>query len=111
LQCASARGELFALAGRPVVGRIGTGLTVLGARPLPSGAAAGPVALLDATCALRWWFLEVGIDAYNLADARYAAIESELASDWHTRPASDTPVRHIAAGPPLRVLGTLALSY
>jgi outer membrane receptor protein involved in Fe transport len=114
----TAHGSLARVGGRPLSGRIGAGLTVLGPRPLPGGADGGdgaqptspPVALLDAGAALRWWFVEVGIDAYNLADQRYAATEYRFRSDWRTRPPTDA-ARHIAAAAPLRLLGTLTLYF
>jgi hypothetical protein len=99
------------VARRPVRGHAGVGFSFINARPLPYGQFAAPVALLDAKLTLRWWFLELGLDAFNLTNSQYAAIEYSFASDWHTRPALSTPVRHLAAGAPLRLLGTVALLF
>jgi hypothetical protein len=97
------------LDGRDLTGRMGAGISLLGARPLPFDQQTAPVALLDATAALRWWFIELGLDGYNLGNQRYAAIEYVFASNWRTRSDSDDPARHIAAGSPIRIMGTLAL--
>jgi hypothetical protein len=69
---------------------------------------------------VRWRFVEVGVSAENVLDARYRAVELNYASNFgpFVDPAIDpgapgpmAPVRHFSAGPPLQVLATLALHF
>jgi len=100
--------RLLAIADHPVEGRLGTGFTALSRRPLPYGAFADPVYLLDAYAHLRWRGFELGVDALNLLDRRQASAELAFVSDWSTRAVpSMIPARHIVAGAPLTVLVTL----
>lgn len=102
--------ELFALRGETVTLQAGYGATFLSPRPLPYGQFAQPVFLLDASIALRRSFLEIGVDATNLFNAQYADSEYAFVSDFRSRPIpSYLPARHIAAGPPLSVLGHITL--
>jgi len=101
---------LVKLWGKPLVGRLGYGATFLSPRPLPYAQFAAPVFTVDATAGLRRDFLEVGIDAMNLFNRRYADTEYVFVSDWRTTNVpSLLPARHISAGPPLTILGTLTL--
>lgn len=106
------RRALFALRGRPFVGRFGAGLTHLSGRPLPYSRVAEPVTLLDLSASVRWWFVEVGFDVYNVAGSQYAATEYSFVSDWRTREVpSLVPARHFSAGAPRTYLGTLAFHF
>jgi len=91
--------------------RFGVGFTYLSSRPLPYGQHADPVTLLDASAAVGWRFVELGLEAWNLADRRYAASEFSFVSNWG-RPEipSLLPARHLAAGPPRTLLFTLTVS-
>jgi len=101
---------LFSFMNKPVEGRIGYGATFLSPRPLPYSQVAAPVFLADASLGLRRDFLEVGVDAINLFDARYADTEYSFVSNWQTATApSLLPARHISAGAPLTVLFTVGL--
>ncbi len=101
---------LVKLWGKPLVGRIGYGATFLSSRPLPYAQEAAPVFTVDATAGLRRDFLEVGVDAMNLLNRRYADSEYVFVSDWRSSDIpSLLPARHISAGPPLTILGTLTL--
>jgi iron complex outermembrane recepter protein len=98
--------------GRPLSGRIGAGFTFLSPRPLPYGQQASPVALLDLSTALRWWFIELGVEVFNVIDSRFASVEYSFVSDWGTRDVpSMVPARHLSAGPPRTVMGTLGLHF
>ncbi len=104
--------DLVQLGNHPLGLRIGAGYNYLSARPLPYGQSSDPLHLLDASAALRWSWLELGVEAYNLLARRYAASVYSFVSDWGTTPVpSRLPARHFAAGPPLTVLGTLTLSF
>jgi TonB family protein len=100
--------RLFDLDGHPVRGRVGVGFSFLSPRPLPFGQEAAPVALLDASIGASWRWLSVGVEAYNLFDSQWAASELFFVSNWRpSEPPSRLPARHIAAGAPLTILGTL----
>lgn len=102
-------GDLF---GAPLGGRLGLGFSALSPRPLPYGRFAEPVALLDATAALSWRFVDLSLDVTNALDARYAASEYAFVSDWQTRDVpSLVPARHFAAGPPRALLATVGLRF
>ncbi len=106
----AAERALFALHGKPVVGRVGSGTTFLSPRPLPFGASSAAVFLLDAQASIRRDFLELGLESTNLLAARYADVEYAFVSNWRTSAVpSLLPARHLAAGPPRQVLFTLTL--
>ncbi len=91
-------------------GRIGVGFQYLSERPLPNGQRSEQVMLLDASASLRWRWLEVGVEAFNLLNLQYAASEYSFVSDWQTRAVpSLLPARHLSAGAPLTVLATVGL--
>jgi hypothetical protein len=104
--------DFATLRGRALGGRAGLGLTFLSPRPLPYGERADPVVLLDLSTSLRWWFLELGVQLFNVVGRQYAAVEYSFVSDWGTTSVpSRVPARHISAGPPLTVMGTLGLHF
>ncbi|MBK7827656.1 TonB-dependent receptor [Nannocystis sp.] len=104
--------DLVQLGAHPLAMRLGGGFNYLSARPLPYGQSSDPLYLLDASASLRWSWIELGVEAYNLLARRYAASVYSFVSDWGTTPVpSRLPARHFAAGPPLSVLGTLTLSF
>jgi iron complex outermembrane receptor protein len=54
---------------------------------------------------VRYGFLEIGVDAYNLFDAQYAASEYSFVSNWQTSTyPSLVPARHVGAGAPLTMM-------
>jgi outer membrane receptor protein involved in Fe transport len=108
----TARRELLRdLAGHPLQGRIGVGLSFLGGRPLPYGQTAVPVGLIDASLGLGWGIFQLGVEGYNLLNQNYAASEYSFVSNWSpASPPSRLPARHIAAGSPLTILGTLGVT-
>jgi hypothetical protein len=68
--------------------------------------------LLDASLGLRRDFLEIGLDATNLLNSQYADTEYVFVSDFRTNDKdipSLLPARHISAGAPLTILGSLTL--
>jgi hypothetical protein len=100
------------VAGAPVSGRAGLGLSYLSPRPLPYGDFADPVALLDASAGASWGAVDLTLEVFNALDARYAAVEYAFSSDWDpddgVRPR--TPARHIAAGAPLSWMVSLGVT-
>src|SRR5690606_33295948 len=104
--------DLVEIKGRPLGLKVGLGYSYLSPRPLPYGQFADPVHLLDASAALRYSVVEVGVEAFNLLARRWAATEYNFVSDWGTKPVpSLLPARHFSAGPPLSVMGTLTLHF
>lgn len=92
--------------------RLGGGYTFLSARPLPYGQFGDRVNLVDLSLGARWRWVDLGIEVWNVADARYAGSEYSFVSDWGTRAVpSLLPARHLSAGAPRTVLGTLGLSF
>jgi hypothetical protein len=110
----------FRIGGVPLVGSVALGALLLGQRPLPLGQTAEPYVVIDAAASVRWRFVEVGVSAENLLDARYRAVELNYASNFGPfvdpsidpgAPGPMAPVRHFSAGPPLQVLATVALHF
>lgn len=103
---------IASFAGGDLEGRLGAGFSYLSSRPLPFGRKAAPVALLDASASLSWRWLELGLEAFNLVDARYAATEYSFVSDWRTSELpSRLPASHFSAGQPRTVLASLGLAF
>jgi hypothetical protein len=97
-------------AGRPIFAALGTGITYVAPRPLPQGERGNTLFTVDASASLRWWFVELGLQATNLFDARYRLSEYNYASNWRSEPFPTlTPVRHFIAGPPLTAMFFVAL--
>lgn len=103
---------LRSVGGQALDGRIGLGFSYLSPRPLPYSDFADPVALLDASAALQWSALTLGLDVFNALGAQYAAVEYSFPSDWNPndglRPR--TPARHIAAGSPFACMLSLGVT-
>lgn len=103
--------RLFDVDGHPVRGRIGIGFSLLSPRPLPFGQETDPVALLDAQLGASWRWLSIAVEAFNLLDTRWTATELVFVSNWRpTEQPSRLPARHVSAGAPLTILGTLGVS-
>lgn len=102
--------DLVALRGTPLAMRLGYGTSFLSPRPLPYGQQAAPVFLADVSASLRWKFIEIGADVTNLFNAKYADTEYSFVSNWApaTIP-SALPARHLAAGAPFTILGSVML--
>ncbi|MGK0360232.1 MAG: iron complex outermembrane receptor protein [Bradymonadia bacterium] len=100
------------LGARRLTGRLGLGGSVLSARPLPYGDFADPVALLDASAGLQWGALALSLEAFNVLDTQYAAVELNFPSDWQPDSGvrARTPARHRAAGSPMSWMLTFAVT-
>ncbi|MBO6934551.1 MAG: TonB-dependent receptor [Deltaproteobacteria bacterium] len=107
-----ARGPLGELRGQKVTGRVGAGFSYLSPRPLPFGFNAAPVALLDASAGVAWGPVEIGFSVFNLLGSEYAAFELYYVSDWTNGGVrSRVPARHIQAGAPRTLMGTVELAW
>ncbi|MBL8922967.1 MAG: TonB-dependent receptor [Myxococcaceae bacterium] len=90
-------------------GRVGTGLTLIGARPLPFGDFSRAVFLADARASVRWQAIELVFDVQNVFDARWRDGEFTYASRWEPDRSSQLPARHFTAGAPRTFTLTLEL--
>ncbi len=106
----AARPRLTELRGRDLVGTVGFGATWVHRRPIPYGELGDDVALLDARATLRLREIELGFESFNLFDQEWNDGEFVYASNFEPNAApSLIPVRHLTAGAPRSVLGTITL--
>jgi hypothetical protein len=112
----TARGQIATVAGRSLTGRIGVGYTFLASRYLTevNQTVRGPSNnILNAGASLRYANVEVGVDAFNVLDLRYADDEGYYLSNWSVTPGTRlaSSAVHLTAAPPLTVLGQVTLSF
>jgi TonB dependent receptor len=97
--------------GRPLHGELGLGVSLVGTRPLPLGQSAAPSLQIDASAALRYGPVKLGVTATNLLNRQFALWESFYASDFHSRSYPTlAPTEHFTAAPPRIVLFTLTVA-
>jgi hypothetical protein len=102
--------KLGQLAGRNLTGRLGSGLTYMGNRPLPYGQFGHDIFLMDATLSVRLREVQLGIDAFNLLNANWYDGEYVYASNF-TQGSSPSliPQTHVTVGAPRTLLVSAAL--
>jgi len=106
-------GELMQLRGAPLTGRAGVGYTLIGGRHV-NDVIIGPTDnVLNALAAVRYRFVELGVDVYNLLGLKYPDDEAYFVSNWSFKPGQNpaSPAVHIIPAPPRTVLGTLSLYF
>jgi hypothetical protein len=107
----AAHGTLLELRGKPILGRVGVGYTLVGGRHLDDSTLGAATHSLNAVAGARFGAVELRLDAYNVLGLVYPDDEEIYVSNWSTsptpRPAS--VARHISAAPPRTLLVTLAL--
>lgn len=102
--------DLATIRKNPLTMKLGYGTTFLSSRPLPYALEAAPVFLVDATASLRWKFIELSADVTNLFNVKYADTEYSFVSNWAPGSIpSALPARHISAGAPFTILGSVML--
>lgn len=108
----SVHGALFAVDGRDVAGRLGSGLTVIGPKHLTDRVETTPHVIWNASAAAKYRAVELGVDVYNLLGLKYPDDEAVFVSNWSTQPGQPPAsfARHSTAAPPRTILGTLALT-
>jgi hypothetical protein len=109
----SARGTLAKVGTRSFAGRVGVGYTLLSERHL-TDAIMGPANhVLNAGASLRYDWLEVGLDAYNVIGTRYADDAQVYVSNWSLRPGQQPAslATHYTAASPRTLLGTVSLLF
>ncbi len=95
---------------RNLTGRFGTALTGMFNRPQPYGAFGHDVFLIDALAEVRLKELAVGLDVFNLFDARWYDSEFTYSANWNPGAAARlVPERYVTVGAPRTILATLSL--
>jgi iron complex outermembrane receptor protein len=107
----NAHGELFRLGDTPVTGRVGVGYTLIGGKHVNDNIIAPPNNVLNGLASMRYRFVEVGFDMYNVLGLKYADDEEYYVSNWSFQPGQGraSPMVHIIAAPPRTTLGTVTL--
>ena len=110
---ATARGRLGTFHGKPITGRFGVGYTFLSGRHLTDSIVGPSSNVLNAKAAVRYQFLEVGVDGYNVLGLKYADDAEYYVSNWSFKPGQQpaSEAIHVTAAPPLTILGTVALYF
>jgi iron complex outermembrane receptor protein len=105
------RGALTTIAGKPLNGRLGVGYTFLSGKHLTDTIVGPSSNVLNAKAAVRYTWLEVGFDAYNVLNLRYADDAEVYVSNWSNKPGQQpaSVATHLTAAPPLTLLGTIAV--
>jgi TonB family protein len=102
----------FRIAHEKTTGALAAGLTYVGPRDLPFGAVSDRIFTVDASATLGWSNVELGVIASNLFGNRYPVAEYNYASNFRAdQPASLTPMRHLVAGAPRTVFGTVTINF
>jgi iron complex outermembrane recepter protein len=106
-------GELFRFRDAPVTGRAGVGYTLLGGRHVNDNIIAPTNNVLNALASVRYRFVELGFDMFNVLGLQYADDMEYYVSNWSFK-AGQQPASaavHITAAPPRTALGTLTLYF
>jgi iron complex outermembrane recepter protein len=102
--------RLARVLGRELKGRLGAGLTFLAVRPLPNAEFGHEIFLADITLGLGLKEIELEFDIFNLLNAKWYDGEFTYASNFTQGAApSLVPLRHVSAGAPLTITGTLSI--
>jgi hypothetical protein len=109
----TARGRIATVGGNPLTGRVGVAYTFISGKHL-TDTILGPTSnILNAKAALRYGWLEVGVDGYNVLKLKYADDAEVYVSNWSFKPGQQpaSVATHITAAPPLTLLGTVSLYF
>jgi iron complex outermembrane recepter protein len=109
----NAHGKLSDIKGAPLTGRVGVGYTLLAGRHVNDAIIAPTNNVLNALGSVRYRFVEVGFDLYNVLGLKYADDEEYYVSNWSFKPGQNpaSPMTHIVAAPPRTALATLSLYF
>jgi hypothetical protein len=106
-------GELAQIHDVPLTGRAGVGYTLLGGRHVNDAIIAPTDDVLNALASLRYRFVEVGFEMYNVLGLKYPDDEEYFVSNWSFKPGQNpaSPGVHIIPAPPRTALATLSLYF
>lgn len=109
----NAHGELLRFANTPITGRAGVGYTLLGPRHVNDAIESPTENVLNALASVRYGFVELGVDTYNVLGLKYADDVAYFVSNWSFRPGQQraSGAVHVVPAPPRTTLGTLSLYF
>ena len=98
----------WSIAGKPIVGTVGYGVSYVGRRPLPYSEYSDIIFISDASASLRWSIWNLRFSGTNLFNSKYRLGEYNYASDFHSQ-AEPTlaPERSFTAGAPQMLMVSL----
>jgi hypothetical protein len=103
--------EVAKVGGRALEARVGVGPTYIAGRHLTDDVVMRPVFVLNGNVGVRYAWVSLDIDGYNLLARRYPDDEAIFESNWSAAgaPRPLSLARHFSAAAPLTVLATLTL--
>jgi hypothetical protein len=109
----NANGRLLLIKDAPLTGRVGVGYTLIGGRHVNDAIVAPTNNILNLLASVRYRFVELALDMYNVLGLQYADDMAYFTSNWSLQPGqgrASTAV-HIAAAAPRTTLATLTLNF
>lgn len=109
----NAHGELLRYANVPLTGRAGLGYTLIGGRHVNDNVVSPTSHVLNGLGSLRYGFVELGLDMYNVLGLKYADDSAYFVSNWSVQPGQQRASGgvHVVAAAPRTTLGTLTLYF
>lgn len=106
-------GALFPISQAPLTGRAGVGYTLIGGRHVNDNLVSPTDHVLNALASLRYRFVELGVDMYNVLGREYADETAYFVSNWSLQPGQQRASAgvHLVAAPPRTTLATLTLYF
>jgi outer membrane receptor protein involved in Fe transport len=102
--------ELFSFWGTALEAFGELGASAVGARPLPFGDTARPLALLDGAAGVRAFHTTLSVECFNILDSEVYDGEFVYASRF-SRGDSGVPARHVTMAPPRLLQATLSVTF
>ncbi|MBN2723760.1 MAG: TonB family protein [Deltaproteobacteria bacterium] len=103
--------KIVVIKGGIVQGTVGMGYTFLGKRPLPYSQWADRVHLVDIKVELAWKNISFRLDISNIVNSKWNDMELNFISQWNPDVPTSLPQRHIVAGAPRMIMGTLGIAF
>jgi iron complex outermembrane recepter protein len=99
------------IAGRAIEGSFGTGISVVGPRPLPFNEQSDRQLLIDVAASAKWKSISLGVTCTNLINRQYRVGEFNYTSNFRGRDFPTlAPARHFNAGEPRAIFATFAVA-
>jgi hypothetical protein len=109
----NANGTLRVIKDAPLAGRVGVGYTLIGGRHVNDAIVSPTNNVLNVLASLRYRFVELSVDMYNVLGLQYADDTTFYTSNWSLQPGqgrASTAV-HLVAAAPRSTLATLTLNF